>query len=48
MVCILNFVFDIILLHYYIIKMVFIVGGRLLLVFGTDAIYKCSAVTECT
>ena len=30
--CKLDFVFDIILLHYYIIKRVFIVGGGLLLV----------------
>ena len=38
----------IIALLQYIIKRVFIVGGGLLLVFGTAAIYKCSAVTECT
>ena len=52
MVCKLDLVFDIILLHYYsvntLLKVFFIVDGGLLLVFGTAAIYNCSAATECS
>ena len=48
-----DLVFDIILIHYYSINILlkvfyyFFIGvGGLILVFGTDAIHKCSAATE--
>ena len=38
--------FDIILLQYYSINTFIVVGGLLLVIFGTASIYKCSAATE--
>ena len=52
MVCWLDFVFDNILLHYYIITILynytcFYSRRRITIGFGTATIYKCSAATEC-